>query len=585
MNSRRWMLVVVAVSLPMAARAADAPGELAVAARKVLKTHCAGCHVGDGSQNGYKFDALDVASMLKKHSDDQPPVLVPKSLDSRIWMRAGVDKNMPPRSVKARPTDAELDTLKKWIEAGAPAVTPPKPRPFISTYTQLKAIHDHLAAADPDDRPFLKFYTLAHLHNNPAVTDEDLRITRAALSKAVNSMSRMPRLALPKAIDKEETILVVNLKDYGWEKGQLWHAVLREYPYGLDYKGSEDDKLVKVQKDLDRLTRNELAYLRADWFVATATRPPLYYALLQLPDSAQELRKWLQVDLHANFRANKLWRGGLQASGVSGQNRLVERHDSPVGVYYWESYDFLPRRAKASLTRFPLGPDFPGNEHRRQAFQHDGGEMIFGLANRLQGYFLADGKGKRINAGPIDVVSDGLKTSGTPAIVNGMSCMHCHKHGMIGFVDSIRDGNAVFGDARDKVRALYPEKKVMDDLVKADEERFVAALEKTIGPFLQVGEDAKRPIREFGEPVGEVTRAYLLKDVSLDRAAAELGVEKPDALAGMIKGNPALKELGVLPLANGKTVKRDDWEAVDLTASLFQDVALALRLGTPIRHR
>lgn len=109
--------------------------------------------------------------------------------------------------------------------------------------------------------------------------------------------------------------------------------MLKEYPYGLDYKGSEDEKLVKLQKDLDRLTRNELAYLRADWFVATATRPPLYYHLLQLPDTAQELRKWLQVDLHANFQANKLWRGGFQASGVSGQNRLVERHDSPVGVY------------------------------------------------------------------------------------------------------------------------------------------------------------------------------------------------------------------------------------------------------------
>jgi hypothetical protein len=263
----------------------------------------------------------------------------------------------------------------------------------------------------------------------------------------------------------------------------------------------------------------------------------------------------------------------------------VERHDSPVGAYYWESYDFLPRRAKASLVRFPLGPAFDGNEFKRQAFEHDGGEMIFGLANGLQGYFLADGKGKRIHAGPIDVVSDGLKTSGTPAIVNGMSCMHCHKHGLIPFTDTVREGNAVFGDAREKVLKLYPEKAAMDDLVKQDEERFVKALEKTVGPFLKVGPDRDKPIREFGEPVGEVTRAYLLKDVSLERAAAELGIEKADVLAGMVRGNPELKEIGVLPPANGKTVKRDDWEAVDVTASLFQDVALHLRIGTPIRTR
>ena len=40
---------------------------------------------------------------------------------------------------------------------------------------QLKTIHDHLANADPDVRPFLRFFTLTHLHNNPKVSAEDLR--------------------------------------------------------------------------------------------------------------------------------------------------------------------------------------------------------------------------------------------------------------------------------------------------------------------------------------------------------------------------------------------------------------------------
>ena len=113
---------------------------------------------------------------------------------------------------------------------------------------------------------------------------------------------------------------------------------------------------------------------------------------------------------------DKLVRGGFQQSGVSGQNRLVERHDAEFGAYYWKSYDFKPRRARANLTRFPLGPEFPGNPYPRQAFRHDGGEMIFGLPNGMQGYFLSDGKGRRIDEGPTDVVSDALKTSGTPAI-------------------------------------------------------------------------------------------------------------------------------------------------------------------------
>lgn len=585
------VLPLVAVLLVAGPAAADDPpadpGTLAVDARAVLKTHCAGCHVGAGSENGYAFDALDVASMVKRHAADDPPVLVPKDpAASRIWVRAGIDKNMPPRS-KPRLTAAELDVLKKWIAAGAPAPVGDKPRPFRSPFAVLKTMNDHLAAADSGARPFLRYFTLTNLHNNPTVTADELRLTRAALSKAVNSLSRQPRLAIPRAVDEHETVYAIDLRDVGWDRHGLWRLVLSHYPYGLDYAGCEDDALRTLAKEHDKLCRGELVAVRADWFVATATRPPLYHDLLRLPDTAQQLRKELQVDREANIRTDAVWRAGFQASGVSGQNRLVERHDSPVAVYYWESYDFLPRKARANLLRFPLGPPHPDNEYPKQAFDHDGGEMIFGLANGLQAYYLADGRGKRIDQGPTDVVSDGLRTSGTPAIVNGMSCMHCHKLGTIACTDTVRANHALSGDARDKVLRLYPPADKFAAMLKADEDRFVAALEKTVGPFLKVGRDRDKSVRDFEEPVGEVARAYRVRqgaEVDLVKAAAELGVEKPETLAEMIRGNPALKELGVLTLAAGKSVKRDDWDGIDGT-SLFQDVALALRLGTPRRVR
>ena len=53
--------------------------------------------------------------------------------------------------------------------------------------------------------------------------------------------------------------------------------------------------------------------------------------------------------------------------------------------------------------------------------------------------------------------------------------MHCHKHGMIGFSDSVRDGHALFGGPRDKVHQLYPPAKKMAALVRGDTERFLAA--------------------------------------------------------------------------------------------------------------
>jgi serine/threonine-protein kinase len=575
----RLFLVAAVTGLMAISSAAQTPADLAVSARKILKKHCLTCHSGEGSSSGYLFDVLNHKSLVTDQADEKAVVVAGK-LDSRLWVRAGVEKTMPPKAVKERPTAEELEIVKKWIEAGAPAYPEPKERTFITHGAVLKMVYDHLNNAPADDQPFLRYFTLTNAHNNPNAGEEDLRILKAALSKAMNSMTRSPRVTLPKPIDKDETVYVIDLRDFEWHRNGIWTAILREYPYGLDFKGSDDPALIELQKKLDRLTRGELFYIRADWFISTATKPPLYHTLLQLPDTVEALRTWLKVDFKANFRANTLKRAGYQTSGISAQNRMVERHDSPVGNYYWESYDFKPRKAKTNLTRFPLGPAFAGNDFPRQAFDHDGGEMIFGLPNGLQGYYLADGKGKRINEGPLDVVSDSLKTSGSPAIVTGMSCMNCHKYGMIGFTDTIRDGNALFGDAREKVLKLYPEKGVLEALWKADEDRFLGGLEKAVGPFLKVGEDARRPIRDFGEVIGEVTRGYLLADLTPDKAAQELGIPKGDILAGMIRGNQQLKIIGMLPLANGKPLRRDDWEAPDGT-SLYQDVARALGIGTP----
>src|SRR5262249_20202475 len=161
------------------------------------------------------------------------------------------------------------------------------------------------------------------------------------------------------------------------------------------------------------------------WFVATASRPPLYHDLLQLPKTARELEQKLGVDVADDFRKDKLARAGFARSGVSGQNRLVERHDALYGAY-WKSYDFLPDNGRANLPRLPLGPLdlFSKGQHpyAAQAFRQDGGEIIFNLPNGLQGYLLVNAKDERIDAGPIAVVSDDQRVSGTPEIVTGVSC-------------------------------------------------------------------------------------------------------------------------------------------------------------------
>lgn len=271
-----------------------------------------------------------------------------------------------------------------------------------------------------------------------------------------------------------------------------------------------------------------------------------------------------------------LWHGpGFAKSGVSGQNRLVERTPAAHGAY-WKSYDFKPGRKRGKLTRFPLGPRnlFGNRPHPfdRQAFDHDGGEIIWHLPNGLQGYMLIDAEGTRIDEGPIDVVSDALKTSGTPAIVNGLSCMACHKHGMIPFQDSIRDHSAVFGVAQRKVQELYPPAAVMEPLVEQDREQFMDALEQCIGPFLRVDGNEGIPIEEFPEPIAEVARMHRLVFLDLETVACELNIADPQQLILRV-GLKTLKELGLETLTQKDgVISRLDWEAFDGT-SLMQDLA------------
>ncbi len=86
----------------------------------------------------------------------------------------------------------------------------------------------------------------------------------------------------------------------------------------------------------------------------------------------------------------------------------------------------------------PLGPRFPGNRFEDQAFVQAGGEVIFHLPNGLQGYMLARADDTRLD-GPaaIAIVRNHKETSGTPEVVNGLSCIACHKTGMKTFQDEI----------------------------------------------------------------------------------------------------------------------------------------------------
>src|SRR5437899_182451 len=116
-------------------------------------------------------------------------------------------------------------------------------------------------------------------------------------------------------------------------------------------------------------------------------------------------------------------------------------------------------------------------------FGFSGGEMIFSLPNGLQGYYLANAKGARLELAPTDIVTD--KFAEDKTVRNGLACMRCHDSGMKDFVDTVRPAVERLpgspGIDKRQVLLLYPEQKEMDEYVKQDKKRFTNALERLLG--------------------------------------------------------------------------------------------------------
>ena len=192
------------------------------------------------------------------------------------------------------------------------------------------------------------------------------------------------------------------------------------------------------------------------------------------------------------------------------------------------------------------------------SFTPDGGEVIFNLPNGLQGYYITNASGFRLDEAPINIVSN--PAASDPTVRNGLSCFGCHTEGMKTFEDQVRsviESNAT--PAYDKAQALrlYVEQSEMDALLGEDMERYRGALEATGGAV-----DDIEPISRFHEVFqGPVDVAY---------AAAVVGLET-ETFQEKIRENIGLQNIGLLVLdsVNG-SMKRDAW------TSSFRDIIFAL---------
>ncbi len=538
-------ILILAVSPPTV----SAQQGVAQDAHAIFEQSCFNCHGPDGA---YKETLLIEHSALVKTDGS----VVPGNPEaSRLYKRLlGEGGQLMPLGGPSLP-DSQIETVKNWILAGAPdwAASPITDRRFITPSEVLNTIETHLNTLPAFDRAFARYFTLTHLYN-AGETAEVLEAYRNGLSKLVNSLSWGSTVINPQPLDPEGTIFYIDLRNYEWDINDGWTKIEGAYPYHISFDAPTQTALKAQLSRLQTEMRSNIPSVHIDWFLAQASLPPLYHDLLSLPLTDRELETRLGVDVDSNLRnapGVRVWRAGFNNSGVSTNNRMVERHRSIHGAY-WKSYDFAGSVGAQNIFNHPLD------------FTHDGGEVIFNLPNGLQGYYLVNAAGSRLDAAPINIVSN--PAASDPTVRNGLSCFGCHTEGMKTFEDQVRSViESTANPAYDKEQALrlYVEQSRMDAHLQADMNRYQAALETTGGAFGDI-----EPISRFHEAFqGDVDAAY---------AAAVVGLET-EALLEEIRENVGLQNAGLLVLDNPNgTMKRDAW------TSSFPDIVFALIFPTAL---
>jgi hypothetical protein len=473
------------------------------------------------------------------------------SRSSPLFQRVHAGEMPPPG--KSRPVaPADRDLLALWIDAGAPAWASNLPARRIDPAEVLRLVRQDLEALPARQRRFARYLTLGHLAGQPpAVLDSH----RRAVAKLVNSLSWHPRLTIPTPIDPARLILRIDLRDYRWPARQ-WDRLATTNPYRPSEPGPNEQALA-------RLAACEQPVLRADWFAATASRPPFYHDLLALPTTGRALERQLGVDVADSRDNDTALRAGFNGSGVARSNRVLERHDALHGAY-WRSFDFSDNKGRQNIFEYPLGPE-PGPAGFRAA----GGEMIFHLPNGLQGYLVVDSADRRIDRAPGDIVSDPNRPD--RIVETGLSCIGCHARGIIPKDDQVRahvQKNArVFpADVRDAVLALYPPVTRMQKRIREDNERFATALKR-----LDILPDAPEPVLAVVLRYEEV--------VDLARAADEVGVTAPRLMTLIRRSAERARVLGPLLAARG-TVQRAVFE--EAFPALLTDSLSTGNTGDPV---
>jgi hypothetical protein len=474
----------------------------------LMQAKCAACHSPVGGMALGDFGNVDDIYALI--GDEK--LISGDAEGSLLYQRfASTDLGfvMPPLTPQPQ---ADIDRLKAFIDGGCMPEYQgdcSETNVLLDIDEQFRLMRDDIRELDDNTQPFTRYLSLSHLHNTGFCTEE-LEPFRDAMNHAVNATSTEANIVNPVVVEGSyDTLYRIDIRDYGWDQPvttvidaddpfdvsdlrvaalpftDKWDLLCNDTPSAVIHDPSlGGDAAADVQED----AQQGCVMLMADHMAFHAVQPPTYHDLLDLPRLVQDVDlKFLGEPRSVQQLNADVIRAGVLNSGVSQQNRLVERMEQTTnGNYYWVSYDFANDELDAeNLFVRPFGPADPFvlEAVTDTVFAEAGGEALFQLNNGLMGGLLftspaSEFGGIRLNEGPTFIVTDPKTENG--AVLNGMSCFSCHTNGIINVSDellpNVKENRGLVDQAtEDFMDEIHVSHDEFRDIAEEDSRSFLAA--------------------------------------------------------------------------------------------------------------
>jgi mono/diheme cytochrome c family protein len=499
----------------------------------ILAENCGQCH-------GANLDEEDAEAGMNFITDldrlAEEEKLVPLNADESLIIQRMRNGTMPPGALdKVPPRD---------IDAVADYINNPDFWPNVVVedcsdsgqnidFDQLfDIINDDLSGEDADDQINYRYLVLTNRYNAGVCDDTSLDRDRQSLVKMVNMLSINPSVEVPLAVDPNNLVYRIDLRDYDWDRAitvegenfnDVWEAIAANNQYAVPFVGDDADEAVAD-------TGTAFPFMFADTVNDVATIGNLYYAIIDV-DVNDTLDNFilndLGIDVVANLDEEELIRAGTSDSVLSRQDMVAERHDIQIrDGAFWQRFDFADDQNE-SIYENPF------------EFQEAGREAIFTLPNGMFGYIIADADGVILEDS--DILLDFNQNNFR--VTTATSCSYCHAQGFIAFEDQVREtslnqalGFDLNNDEVEALREVYPEAEEFKAQIDEDTQRFYrAALQR-----------ADLPVSGT-DPVSSV---YLRFDLDLDLAdvAGDLGVTPESLERDLRELDPAVQVVDSRPL-------------------------------------